>query len=427
MTALEHEPIMFRRSLLAPCLLLALASPTLAQDFYLKDGDRVVFYGDSITEQRQYTVFAETFAVTRFPKREFTFVHSGWGGDRVTGGGGGRIGRRLERDVFAYKPNVVTIMLGMNDASYRPFDEKIFQTYANGYRHIVDELKAARPGVRITVIQPSPFDDVTRKPNFEGGYNAVLLKYSEFLKQLASETHCDLADLNTSVVEATERAFKTDPQLAEKLNPDRIHPQAGGQLLMAAALLKAWNAPALVSAVEIDAVSPKVNRAENAKVSDLAVKDKVLSWTQEDAALPFPIDAKDPAVALALKSSSVIKDLNQQTIKLVGATASKYALKIDDEKVGEFTPDELSEGINLAEKSTPMARQAAAVLDLTRKHTNLHQTRWRQIQVPLQDQISALGMAKVLEAMDEEEAKVVRKQHEAAQPKPHRFELAPQD
>ena len=72
-------------------LLLALpAAPTLAADFALKDGDRVVFYGDSITDQRLYTTFVETFVVTRFPNQKITFVHSGWGGDRV---GGGEIGR----------------------------------------------------------------------------------------------------------------------------------------------------------------------------------------------------------------------------------------------------------------------------------------------------------------------------------------------
>ena len=51
--------------------------------FYLHNDDRVVFYGDSITDQRLYTTFVETFAVTRFPHERFSFTHSGWGGDRV--------------------------------------------------------------------------------------------------------------------------------------------------------------------------------------------------------------------------------------------------------------------------------------------------------------------------------------------------------
>src|SRR5512136_1333551 len=101
-------------------VLFLLATPLLAQNnFYLKSGDRVVFYGDSITEQRLYTTFVETFVVTRFPQWKVDFVHSGWGGDRVTGGGGGPIDLRLHRDVLAYRPTVMTIMLGMNDGSYR--------------------------------------------------------------------------------------------------------------------------------------------------------------------------------------------------------------------------------------------------------------------------------------------------------------------
>jgi len=51
-----------------------------------------------------YTTFAETYVVTRFPKLDVAFVHSGWGGDRVTGGGGGPIDVRLWRDVLAYNP-----------------------------------------------------------------------------------------------------------------------------------------------------------------------------------------------------------------------------------------------------------------------------------------------------------------------------------
>ncbi|MCL4401945.1 MAG: SGNH/GDSL hydrolase family protein, partial [Acidobacteria bacterium] len=158
---------MQRRFRLASPLILALAfcASALAQPaFHLKAGDRVVFYGDSITDQRLYTTFVETYVVTRFPAMPVDFVHSGWGGDRVSGGIGGPIDLRLNRDVLPYKPTVITIMLGMNDGSYRPFDQGIFDQYANGYRGIVQNLKKALPEARITVIQPSPFDDVTRPP-----------------------------------------------------------------------------------------------------------------------------------------------------------------------------------------------------------------------------------------------------------------------
>src|SRR5712672_6136 len=111
------------------CLVAFIALQARAESFALKNGDRVVFYGDSITDQRLYTTFAETYVVTRFPNTHVTFTHSGWGGDRVGGGGGGPIDVRLERDVLAYRPTVMTIMLGMNDGSYRAFDQSIFDQY----------------------------------------------------------------------------------------------------------------------------------------------------------------------------------------------------------------------------------------------------------------------------------------------------------
>ena len=215
---------MTRRIRLAGFASLALFSwfvPALRAEgpFAIKEGDRIVFYGDSITDQRLYTTFVETFIVTRFPTMNVFFVHSGWGGDRVTGGGGGRIDHRLERDVFPYKPSVVTVMLGMNDASYRPFDQKIFDVYARGFEHLVESLKSKLPGVRITLIQPSPFDDVTRKPNFEGGYNQVLIRYGQFVKELAEKEGAGVADLNTSVVAALKKAMEIDSAGAQ--GPDQ--------------------------------------------------------------------------------------------------------------------------------------------------------------------------------------------------------------
>jgi lysophospholipase L1-like esterase len=415
-----------------PFLLVLLATTVLlraqSKPFYIKEGDRVVFYGDSITDQRLYTTFTETYIVTRFPKMNVSFIHSGWGGDRVTGGGGGDIDQRLERDVFAYQPTVMTIMLGMNDGSYRVFDQEIFDKYTSGYEHIIDSVKQTLPGIRLTLIQPSPFDDVTQPPRFEGGYNKVLVRYGDYVKELADREVCRVADLNTGVVAALEKAKSIDPELAKKIIPDRVHPGPAGHLLMAGELLKAWNAPKLVTTVEIDAANRRIASTQGTKVSDLNA-DSAISWTQTDQALPMPVDLSDNVVALAMKSSDFMQALDQQLLKVTGLTSAGYKLAIDGSPVGDFTKEQLAEGVNLAAFSTPMLKQALDVHKLTLEHNNIHFARWRQVQVPLaryKSDRTQNATKELLAALDEEEAGVVQKQRAAAQPVEHRYELTAQ-
>ncbi|WP_165226264.1 SGNH/GDSL hydrolase family protein [Aquisphaera insulae] len=414
----------------------AIAAPDIARggdSFYLKDGDRVVFYGDSITDQLLYTTYTETFVVTRFPHLNLTFTHSGWGGDKVGGGEGGSIDRRLARDVIAYRPTVVTIMLGMNDASYRPFQQDIFDRYASGYRHIVDELKSDLPGVRLTLIRPSPYDDVTREPKFEGGYNAVLLRYADFVEELARERHCAVADLNGPLVVATKKAFEVDKEKAADFNPDRVHPSPAGQLIMAQSLLKAWGAPSLVSAVSLDANGPRIISADGAEVTELARSGDALTWTQLDKALPFPIrhrsfvenlDFKDPTVALAVKTSDFFSSLDRQPLKVDGLAAADYTLSIDGALVGTFSTYDLGSGVNLAELETPMTKQALAVHHKTIDHTQMHKYRWRDIQMRFPN-APAEYVGSAVEGLDGLERTIVAEQHALAQPKPHKFELKP--
>ena len=73
--------------------------------FALRDGDRVTFYGDSITEQREYTEFVEEYLLTRFPDWKVTFHNAGVSGDKVSGGWAGPIDLRLDRGVFAAHHN----------------------------------------------------------------------------------------------------------------------------------------------------------------------------------------------------------------------------------------------------------------------------------------------------------------------------------
>ena len=402
------------------CLALAACAIAAAQNFSLKDGDTVVFYGDSITDQRLYTTFTETYVLTRFPTMHVTFVHSGWGGDRVSGGGGGPVDLRLRRDVIAYRPTVMTIMLGMNDGRYRAFDQAIFQEYASGFEKIVHDVKTALPDLRITAIEPSPYDDVTRDPTFAGGYNAVLVRYSQFVKDLATREHLNAADLNSPVVAMLEKARAQNAALSQKIIPDRVHPGPSGHLIMAGALLKSWNAPAVVSDVEIDAQSRSASRSENADVTSID-NSNGLRWQERERALPMSIDWKDETLALAVHSSDFVAALDQEKLRVSGLAAGSYTLKIDGETVENFSAEQLARGINLAEYATPMSRQAAEVHKLTLEHNSVHFARWRMVQVPLDGQGFPLAPAE--SSLDSLEEQIVLAQRIAAQPKPHQYEL----
>jgi lysophospholipase L1-like esterase len=404
--------------------LLALALCARGADFYLHPNDVVVFYGDSITDQRLYTTYVETFVITRYPKLPVRFVHSGWGGDRVTGGGGGPIDDRLKRDVLAYKPTVMTIMLGMNDGRYRGFDDEIFRVFTGGYEHIIKSVKDAIPNLRITVIDPSPYDDVTRAPLFDGGYNAVLLKYGEYLRTLAQRNNLDFADLNTRLVKALEHANATDPANAQRILPDRVHPHRSGHLLMAASLLEAWSATPIVTRVEINAGSAQVQeQSVNTTVSGLEFKDSI-RWTQKDEALPMPVPMNDPLMALAVKSSDFVEKFNRETLRVTGLNAPTYQLKINGSLIGVFTRENLAAGINLAELDTPMMQQAAQVHDLTIKRAEIHNIRWRQVQLPLHSMLPARTAAVEdnLDALDNDLAAI---QRATAQPASCLYELIP--
>ncbi|HWA82361.1 MAG TPA: SGNH/GDSL hydrolase family protein, partial [Fimbriimonadaceae bacterium] len=229
--------------------LLPLALLQGPNGFALSDGDRVLFYGDSITDNQYYPQFVENYVVTRFPNIRVTFMNYGWSGDKVSGGGGGDIEKRLSRDVFPFHPTVVTIMLGMNDGGYRAWDDALANAYETGYQHILDALKAhGKP--RITLIKPSPYDDVTAP---QTSYNQVLIRYGDWLGGLAPKVGASLADFNAPMNDLLTKAKDIDPEMAHKLIPDRIHPSAPAHVVMADALLKTWNAPSMVSATQIDA------------------------------------------------------------------------------------------------------------------------------------------------------------------------------
>lgn len=386
--------------------------------YYLHDGDVVVFYGDSITEQNYYNQYVELFSVTRFPWMRLHFYGAGVGGDRVTGGGGGPVDQRLQRDVFQEQPSVVTVMLGMNDGGYKATDNATETAYVTGYAHILDAIYAHVPGARVTMLGPSPFDDVARAPQFAGGYNSVMQRYAELDQMLAQKFKATFVNLNPPVVDALQRAQTADPNVAKLLLPDRVHPDPVAHWVMAAALLEGWKAPALVSSVTIDGKTGKVLDAQNASVGAVQREKGVMEWGELENALPLPLTRSNASQALLFEYTDIEKRLDQEPLRVTGLAPGNYVLGIDDETVGTFSAAELENGINLANYPTPMFHQAQRVSWLVRDRDEAH-----YIHLRMRVRNADTGSPDVLQAFENSLEDSI---YAEATPKAHAFTLSPE-
>ncbi|MGA8090020.1 MAG: GDSL-type esterase/lipase family protein [Terracidiphilus sp.] len=391
-----------------------------ARGFYLHGGDTVVFYGDSITEQNYYNQYVELYTATRFPWMRVHFYGAGVGGDRVTGGGGGPIDQRLERDVFSEKPTVVTVMLGMNDGGYQATTDEIEQTYVKGYEHLLDSIREHVPGARLTLLGPSPYDDVTRPVTFPGGYNAVMRHFADVDQSLADKYGAAFVNLNPPVITAIRKADAMDRKLAVLLLPDRVHPDPLAHWVMAEALLKGWHAPALVSDVTVDAHAGVVTQARNASVGQVEQTDGAWKWTEVEDALPLPLTRSNATQALLEDLTDIEQQLNQETLRVTGLAAGQYRLSIDGDAVDTFSPDALENGINLADYGTAMFHQAQRVSWLVRDRDETH-----YIHLRMRVRNADSGAEEGKDVMQAFENSLEDSIYEAAVPKPHVFRLTP--
>src|SRR5438132_4669375 len=114
------------RTFLAFTLLLLPTTLARADEpFPLKDGQRVVFLGDSNTYAGKYIAYLDAYLCTRFPDKRFELINLGLPSETVTGLSEPdhpyprpNIHDRVERALTLAKPDVVVICYGMNDGIY---------------------------------------------------------------------------------------------------------------------------------------------------------------------------------------------------------------------------------------------------------------------------------------------------------------------
>ena len=335
-----------------------------AEDFFFKDGDRVVMIGDSITEQHLYSNYVEMWTVTRFPKWKITFRNVGIGGDRSVGGNS-----RFARDVLLHKPTAMTVDFGMNDGSYREFSDQTFKPYMDGLQGMADQATAAN--IRTAWVTPQPLDNDEQGKTALTGYNQTLEKFSEGVRAISEKNSGKFVDQFHPYLQVLDAARSKADKYNRITAGDAVHPGPPGQALMAASILKGMNFPSLVAAVEIDAKQNKVVSQENCTVEGLQATATSVKFKKLDKALPFfPEDASS-----ILPWTPILDELNDYKIQVTGLAPGKYKVRIDSVDVAELSAESLGAGVDIAAevlKSGPIAEQAKKVKEAVENKNRYH-------------------------------------------------------
>ncbi len=389
--------------------------PASAGPLVLQRGDRVAFFGDSITQQRLYTRFVEEYGLTRFPDWKLTFVNAGWGGDRTPPGA-----ERMARDVLALHPDVVAICYGMNDGRYRTFQEADLDRFLDGYRRILDGLAAA--GARPVLLSNGPVDTFARKGSrtYDESYNQTLGRFAEATLALARERGLPAVNLHALMHPLIHdlRESKSPDQMFP--DDDPVHPNPAGHLVMACALLTALGAPALVSEVSIQLSGDKPQAdAENCSVASVRLRDGVLTFSRKDRAWPWYI----PEVCrFMLSRVPVEENFNRYLLRVSGLPAGRYEVAADGAALGRWDSAALAAGINLASTSGPWMEAGKRLDALALQKSNVYFDRWRVIQLGLPDHA---GKAATLRAMDRWIGNLESDMRNVAQPRTTRWSITP--
>lgn len=208
---------------LAVGLLVSAAGAEIA----VKDGQKIAFMGDSITQggagPRGYVRLTISGLEAAGVKAEC--IPAG-----ISGHKSNQMLARLDKDVLSKKPDWMTLSCGVNDvwhgAKGVPLDQ-----YKQNITKIVEQCQAAN--VKVVILTATMIGEDANNDN-----NKKLIPYNEFLRTLAKEKGCLLADLNADMQACLAKA--EDKKNGKLLTTDGVHMNPAGNIMMAVGVLKAF-------------------------------------------------------------------------------------------------------------------------------------------------------------------------------------------
>ena len=198
----------------------------------VKNNEKIAFLGDSITEQGMADGNGYCHLVIQ--GLEANGIKAVAVGAGISGHKSNDMLARLQRDVISKKPDWMTLSCGVNDVWHGANGIEL-EPYKKNITEIVNRTQAA--GIKVMILTSTMIME-----DASNGFNKKLAGYNEFLRKLAKEKKCLLADLNEDMQTTLAAMKKSHPVPAGKnyLTRDGVHMAAAGNRMMAEGILKGF-------------------------------------------------------------------------------------------------------------------------------------------------------------------------------------------
>lgn len=320
---------------------------------YYKDGDRVVFIGDSITWTGLYLKDIYAFCVTRYPNERVCFLNRGIAGDTLT-----RAFNRFEMDIMSESANKACLMFGMNDYNQTYYymqnpdsntldlRKRAIAQFKNNMNTMISKLSNRKIN-SLTFLVSSIMDETTvidSKPVFTFGYNDALASSKDQLQTLINGSDRKLVNFNQVMFDANKELHITDPK-STVVSGDRIHPGELGSWIMAYCFFKDLGFESDVARVNIDYKNNKITSLKNCELKNLTKGNKSINFSYRAYSLPLP--ATDDYLK-ADKLVSLTESFNNEIITVSNLPNGNYTILINNKELGTYSSNSLSKGVNIA-------------------------------------------------------------------------------
>jgi len=223
--------------LLRNAMMLLVAAVTLSsctgERFVLRKADRIVFFGDSITEQgvkpKGYVSLIREQLAASYPDLDIEVIGAGISGNKVTD-----LQKRLVRDVLQQKPSVVVIYIGINDVwhwNLKNLKGTTKEQFESGLREIIARIQYSGSGVILCT--PTMIGE---KRDSSNAQDPMLKEYAAISRDVARSSGARMCDLHQAFV---NYEIEHNQENKEKgiLTTDGVHLNDEGNKLVAAQLM----------------------------------------------------------------------------------------------------------------------------------------------------------------------------------------------